>query len=57
MTEKITITLYPNTFQMSTYLRKNQDGSMTFINVTHEVTPEGLVVGRTESEGGIIRYE
>jgi len=57
MTEMIVIELNYNTLQMSNYLRKNQDGSMTFINVTHEVTPEGLIVGRTESEGGTIRYE
>lgn len=57
MEEMITINLNYNTLKMSNYFRKNQDGSMTLINVTHEVTPEGVIVRRTESEGGTIRYE
>lgn len=57
MTEKITITLYPNTFQMRHYDRYNSDGSITIMNVTDEVTPDGVIINSEEREGVTFRYE
>jgi len=57
MTEMITITLYPNTFQMRHYDRYNSDGSITLMNVMDEVAPDGVVISSEEREGVTIRYE
>lgn len=57
MTEMITITLYPNTFQMRHYDRHNSDGSITIMNIMDEVTPDGVVINSEEQEGVTIRYE
>jgi hypothetical protein len=42
---------------MSHYDRHNKDGTMTIMNVTTEVTPDGVIVNRTEKEGVTIYYE